>query len=478
MRRPALLLLAFALVVAGVMASCSFTTAGNFAECRNDVDCGSATACSHGYCLPLPPGCVRQEAGGARHEFEQAARIPVVALLPIDALSGIDESEVQSVNAMRLAISEANDQLDPSRGLFGLFVCDTDEARTDAGGGITAQTSWFIKNLQVPAFIVSSSGPLKEVAEDPVRIEAGTFVISPNATVPSLSTIFATGDRNPWRIAPPDTDQVRVLMRQITQDFPDAGGVRIAVLHQTGYYGEGFAPPLFDALNAQGYTATLHPYPKGDVEKRNKAVVDVGNLEPRATVSIGNPSDLVPIIERSRAFPVLTRDGGHRWYLTDGVKDPAIITPTTIGDLDRAYGTAPAQGAGAAYGTFVQGFRTRYGIDPGSFSYLSHSYDATWVVMLAVENAIGKGAFAPEKITGPRLVEAMAKLALSSGPPTLLRPTSWTDLNRNMAENVATNIEGTSGPLDFNLDSGFAGSPYELWQVSDGGIHVVRLINP
>ena len=55
------------LIALGVLASCSFTTAGSFKECNSDSDCGSATACSKGYCLTLPEGCKREEAGGKIH---------------------------------------------------------------------------------------------------------------------------------------------------------------------------------------------------------------------------------------------------------------------------------------------------------------------------------------------------------------------------------------------------------------------------
>ena len=61
------------------LASCSFTTAGNFKECTSDVDCGSLSACSQGYCLTLPSGCVREEAGGTVKAFSTADRIPVAA---------------------------------------------------------------------------------------------------------------------------------------------------------------------------------------------------------------------------------------------------------------------------------------------------------------------------------------------------------------------------------------------------------------
>jgi len=44
---------------------------------------------------------------------------------------------------------------------------------------------------------------------------------------------------------------------------------------------------------------------------------------------------------------------------------------------------------------------------------------------------------------------------------------------------TATNVDGASGPLDFDSDAGFPSSPIELWQVqADGTFTTVRNVNP
>ncbi len=459
----------------GALASCSFTTAGNFVECKNDVDCGNATACARGYCLPLPPGCRREEAGGMKRAFEEANRIPLVALLPINAVTPgeLDDSEVQSINAIKLAISEANDRLAKDRGLFGLFVCDTDSAID--GGGLERQGEWFITNLQAPALIVSSSGPTERMAQNEVRRDAGTFIISPNSTSPNLTTAFLR-DGNVWRVPPPDTRQAAVMVDLLVRDFRDAG-TRIDILHATGTYGDGFAYPLADQLSDAGFTTNRRSFVGADMTTWGGAVTSVNNDEPAATVLIGNTSYAVAMIERAKSFPKLTRAMGHRWYLTDSMKEQALITPVTITELDQSLGTAPSQGAGSAYATFRNSYTTRYTTDPNATNYLSHSYDATWLVMLAAQYAMGTPPVL-SKVTGPRLGEGMAKLALSTGPATPLRADNWSDLALALGNGVATNVEGASGPLDFNLDAGAPAAPYEVWQVSDGGIRVLRQVNP
>lgn len=472
MHRPLLVLALLALGVFG-FASCSFTTAGNFKECSNDVDCGSASACSSGYCLPLPTGCRREEAGGTRRAFEETNRIPLVVLFPFTTASGsTDDSEVQSLNAIKLALSEGNDRLSTERGFFGLFVCNT--GAPDAS--IEVQGPWFIDNLKAPAMFVSSSGRMQTMALNSTRKDAGTLLISPNATNPELTTLYRN-DGNLWRISPPDDYQAEVMSKLVSMDL-DAGA-RVAILAPTSPYGQGFGAPLKDSLVARGYTAQLFPFSEDDEQTptRETAVNGVLNLMPHATVVIGYPPDAVFIVERAKLFPQLTRAQGHRWYLTDSGKDPASITATTRSEFEGALGTAPAQGAGLAYPTFRDVFSARYGVDPGTTNYVSHSYDAAWLVMLAAQFAEGMPPDS-KRLTGPKLAEGMAKMSLSSGPPTQLRADKWAELANGLSMGTATNVEGASGPLDLNLDAGFAMSPYEVWQVVDGGIRVVRTTTP
>ena len=458
------------------LGSCSFTTAGNFEECKRDIDCGSATACSQGFCLTLPVGCRREEAGGTVKAFEKADRIAIAALLPLTDVKagGIDDSEVQGLNAMRLAVSEVNDRNGLKNRSFGLFVCDTqrDPAIT------TTQTQWMVQNLLVPAFLTSGSGQTQTVAKNPVRLDAGTMIISATATSPTLVSTYQH-EGNVWRVPPPDTLQARALANILKADFPDAGATRIDVVYEDTDYGAGFANPMADDLLALGFTSTRRPFKPGDANAQTTVINGLANDSPRATVLIAFPSDVRDLVARAKNFPVLSRASGFRWYLTDASKDPAVLAledggvAPTLYELDQAIGTAPAQGAGGAFSAFRDSFRTRYGIDPNSFSYTSHSYDAMWLVMLASASAQNTGS-----LSGPKLGAGMTKISALSQQPIPLRADSWTEASNNLAQGLSINAEGASGALDFDYDAGVPSAPYEVWQVSDGGIRVLRLTNP
>jgi branched-chain amino acid transport system substrate-binding protein len=454
--------------------ACSFTTAGNFEECKTDLDCGTVGACSQGFCLPLPADCRREEAGGRVKAFETPDRIPLVALLPLSERGQADDTEVQGLNAMKLAISEANDRQGVRNKSFGLFVCNTQRDRNIAA----KQGAWFIENLRVPAVLTSGTGDTKGVASDPTRLDAGTFIMATSATGTDLTSVFRTNG-SVWRVPPSDLQQARVLRKLVQTAYPDAGGVRVDVMYVDDDYGSGLGNALTDELLASGYVSERRPLVVDDIGKIGPVVTNLANASPRATVVVALPPYVREIINRARVFRELTRDGGHQWFLADGAKDPAVLrnedggVASTLVELDQALGTAPAQGAGGAFAAFRDSFRTRYGIDPNSFSYTGHNYDATWLVMLATAAATGTGT-----VDGPALTSSMGKLSTLTQPPVLLRADSWTQASNDLLQGLSLNVEGASGALDFDGDAGVPSAPYEVWQVSDGGIRVLRLVNP
>jgi branched-chain amino acid transport system substrate-binding protein len=252
----------------------------------------------------------------------------------------------------------------------------------------------------------------------------------------------------------------------------------ISIIHTSSVYGRGFANPLSDELVRRGFLAPVHPFDADDVAKRTAALRAAENAQPRATVIIANTANAVELVKEARtSMPLLTRDAGHRWYLTDSMKEQTLITPDTAGELEGSVGTAPAQGAGSGYSVFREAYRTRFGTDPDTTNYTSHSYDATWLVMLATQYALGN-AMTLGAVTGPRLGEGMTRFALSTGPSIPLRSDKWSELADNLARGTPTNVEGASGPLDFSVDAGAPGAPYEIWKVTDGGIRVLRQVWP
>ncbi|GMU59673.1 MAG: hypothetical protein AMXMBFR34_14360 [Myxococcaceae bacterium] len=463
------LLLALGAGLAGG-AACSFTTASGFTECSTDVDCGPGFACVKRFCLPLPDGC-RRHAG----VFNTTNRVPLVSVQPLtlsadDGGTTTDESELQGLNAMTLAVEEAN-KFDGLKGrAFGLFFCDT----FDDNSRGAAQAGWMVKNVGTPAILTSGSGLTTNVANEPDRKAAQAFIMSPTATSASLLALFRD-DGNVWRVAPDDSQQAAVLAGEVAQATAGNVNLKVVVAYEDSVYGSAFEPALRDELSRRGRLPVGIPFTRGlDRSATTTLLNRVENESPVATILIAFRPDVVSIVSDGATRPKLQRANGHRWFLSDAAKDPGIVTPQTAVELEAALGTAPAQGAGAAFGSFSDAFFTRFGVRPDTYSFTSHSYDAAWLTMGAAAWATQQGG----GITGARMREGMGRVSQTSLPPLRLLASNWTELSTSLSSGTSVNVEGSSGALDYNLDAGTPSSPYEVWQVLDGGISTVRLVTP
>jgi branched-chain amino acid transport system substrate-binding protein len=445
---------------------------GGFEECSTDSQCGASRVCLEKYCLPLPPQC-RREVGG----FDRPDSIRIAALLPLsEGLDGgaIDASEVAGLNAIDLAIEDVNGSSGVGNRLFSLYVCNTGRLSSV----IREQTSWMVQQLGVPAIITSGSGQTAAATEVPARTDAGTLIISATATSPELIGLFQRNG-TPWRVAPPDSLQVPVMARLLTQQPDYAGSHGYAVLYENSPYGRGIASGLRERLQALGRRSEISEYSSPiDVarfsnELQSFHAADAGAT--RTTIFVGFPVDLVPFVSAARTNPLLSLSSGHRWFFSDSAKDSTIINPQTFSQLVGALGTTPAQGAGTAYQDFRSRYRTRYQLDPNDYSFTGHSYDAAMLVMLsAAWAARDNGA-----ITGVRMSEALLRVSAPAGTTYRLGPTTWRDASAALGQARSINLEGASGTLDFSADAGAPSAPYEIWQISDGGTFTtLRTENP
>ncbi len=446
-----------------LLGSCSFTTASGFDECQADAECSASSVCVQHYCLPMPDGCERTEGA-----FSKGDRIALAAIAPLTtADGGVVERETYRLNALRLALLEANQFGGLKNSPFALVTCNA--TRDDAE--VQSFTSWLVTNLQVPAIIVSGSGRVRAASAEPTRLDAGTFIISANATSASLVGVFAR-DGNVWRVAPPDTLQAKVL-RGLVSDAGVPRGSTVSLVNENSDYGSGLQLALNDELTAAGFTVKASPYaPPLDSAKVAAVVASLDTNAPAATIVIGFPADVVQIISLAATHPNLQSANGHKWFFTDSAKDPAILTPATSAELFGLIGTTPAQGVGTAFRTFRDSFSTRYGVDPSAYSFTAHNYDAMWLTLASAAFSLHGGP-----LTGPGMRQGMLQVSASSTALPLVGA-KWSDLSAAMLAGMAVNVDGSSGDLVFDPDAGAPSSPYEVWTVRDAGITTLRLVSP
>lgn len=437
-----------------VLASCSFTTATGFEECMSDSDCSKASACLSRYCIKLPDGCTRV-AG----DFKDDDRIPFAAVLPLttDSSGARDESEYAGLNAFTQALDEMNQRMGANGRNFALHVCDTQRDETRASD----QAKWMAEQLKVPVVLSSGSGQTINISF--ATREFGTLVMSATATSPELISEFVSSGALLWRTAPPDTLQSRVLANLLLNDAAYQAATTIGIIYVNDPYGQGLEAELADRLRRAGRTVIAAPFTSGmDV---TQAVSTVANGPAQATVLIAVTSDAKRVLSTAFLRAPLKKAAGHRWAFADASKDLDLLTvPGAITELAGALGTAPAQGAGAAFPTFRDAYRTQFGIDPSNYSFTSHSYDAMYLLGLAASYA----SASDRTLSGRTMADAFG--LFSSGAAYTLEPRSFSDARRFITQGTSINVEGSSGKLDFIPDAGAPLSLMEVWRVEgDGG---------
>ena len=461
----------------GLLASCSFITATGFNECNADADCGASRVCLQSFCIPLPERCSKAEGA-----FDQPDRIPLVALLPLTETpdgGAQDDSELMGLNAMKLAVSEANDHEGIKSRRFALFFCNTGRDR----GVLVSQLDWFINELHVPAVLTSGSSQTIAAASDPYRVDAGTMIMSATSTSPELITYYQV-DHAVWRTAPPDTQQAIIIARLFASDPAYSSARRVTVVYDDSAYGQGLSAAIRQELTAipapRGPITTVtipftSPTDPASLNASGGLVSKLLLSGPNATVLVAFPPDVSNIVSAAATKFSLTRAGGHRWMLTDAAKDPVILSGPASSELLDSLGTAPAQGAGAGYPNFHDRFFTRYNVSPDTYSFCSHSYDAMYLVMLACAWKWQGTADLPASL----LNEGMAHVSTQSATPVwVLGPNNWPGARAPLINGQDINVEGASGKLDYDLDAGAPASPYEVWRITDGGFVTTQVLTP
>ncbi|MBL8917856.1 MAG: ABC transporter substrate-binding protein [Myxococcaceae bacterium] len=452
-------------------AACSLINGSGFEECTTDLQCGASRVCVQRYCIPMPAQC-RREVGA----FDAVNPIRIAALLPLsEGLDGgiVDASEVAGLNAMGLAIEDGNAGGGVNPRLFALYVCNTGRLKDV----LSSQVDWAVRQLDAPAILTSGSSQTAAAADTLRALDAGTLIVSATSTSEELIGIYQrTGAV--FRVAPPDTLQVPVMARTLASEPDYSAATTLAVLYEDSNYALGIASALRNQLVSMGKTADIKRYTKPvNAQAVISSLTEVhgATVRPKVTIFVGFPSELLPILQATRATQAFSYLGGNRWFFSDSSKDTSIITPETLSQLVGAIGTTPAQGAGIVYADFRSRYRDRFRIDPNDFSFTSHSYDAAYLVMLSAAYALRDNGQA----TGPRMREALTKVSSASGTTFRLSPMAWRDASAALMAGRSINVEGTSGSLDFDLDAGAPPSPYEVWQVTDGGTFTtLRLVNP
>ncbi len=378
------------------------------------------------------------------------------ALLEVTTPEGaVDEYSAGYIRAMRLAIEELNDGRDIGGRRVRLRVCDTHADWAIGGGQISRDlATWLIDEAGVEAIIADASTETQTIQS--VTVARSKLLMAISATSEDLT--WLADDGLVWRVAPSDVYQGIVLAHMASQTV--AASDTIAVVAVKSPYGDGLAASISMAL---GKRAAVHTF-DADGGGIDAAVAGAAADNAAAVIVVASVGATAEIVNQRAKHAELS---GAALFLADGACDGSLMDqPLDTGvSLVGARCTRPGQPPTATYNSFAERFSKAYGADPAETAYAQHAFDVVYCIALAHAWALGSGG--DGNVSGKAIAEGLKHL--SAGEPYPFMPNRITAMVGSLLKGEDINVDGASGPLNFNPETGEAPSGYETQKVDAAG---------
>ena len=438
-------------------AECTTRNGGQPAICRKDNQTCEAL---------LSPECVKI--------YGDPSNDDAIVLGGLFTLSGVNTSSgTARMQSIELAMDDFKQAVVGLPGGSGgkprplvLVECDDASDNTQA----TNAANHLIE-VGVPAIIGPGGSGIVTAVVQNATIPAGVFVITPSATSTSLSGL----DELLWRTAPSDTvqaiamqDQVGAIETLFKAQNPTFTKVKLSITYQNNTYGTGLFGALTanlllngvavtDASNAGFFTPLQYDATALDPSAAAAQVVtDKDNL----VVGIGTTEIITKFLT-----PIETNWPGATprplYLFSDAGEKPEALTAVTGNDAlrQRIRGTVPGTN-NTLFGAFNIQYQGKYGALANVFG-MAGAYDSLYLVAYAIVS------LGTQPITGANIAAGMSKMIGGTKSP--VGAGNIQSAFQVLESGNAIDIDGASGPLDFDLAKHEALSDITVWCISTDG---------
>ena len=388
-------------------------------------------------------------------------------------LTGVNQSSgVSRMNSIELAMDDFTQTVVGVPGGSGgkprpLVLVECDD-QSDNGHATDAANH--LIEIGVPAIIGPGGSGLVTAVIQNATIPAGVLVISPSATSTSLSGINELF----WRTAPSDTVQAIALQDQVgalESKYKTDNGVakvKLAVAYQDNAYGTGLEGALTSGLTLNGLALT----DTGNVGYFSPLQYSASTLDPStAAAQVVTDADNVVVgigtteIVTKFFTPIESNWVGATprplYLFSDAGEKPELLTAVTGNDTLRARvrGTVPGTN-NPLFGAFSIQYQGKYNATPNVFG-MAGAYDSLYLLAYDIV------ALGTQPITGANLASAMAKTV--GGQKSPVGASNIKTAFQVLESGNAIDLDGASGPLDFDLNAHEAKSDITVWCISKNG---------
>lgn len=449
------------------LAGCSFgrnpTPCDDAATCREAFGLGSVCG-DEGLCLEPspPPRCAQTDPPDVFARPTNYAHHHVIGSL-FDVST--DEPQVRSV---QLAVGQVND-LDGLDGVGFVTVSCTYEENSEIDDldptAATVELMTYFTEVLGASAVVGPSSSDRSIDAYSVAEPNDAVVISPSATSPTLTTIDGDihTDEAPglfWRTAPPDDLQAATMV----WDVESRGVTNVAVVAQESSY----ATALADAFTT-GFSGTAVRFSFDNPTTLGEAITDAGNAGVQEVVFLS--SEVVDIVSFFEAVAVSSDFNGAdpvEVFLADAGADPFLLANTAELDgvvYDRVRGTRPKVPEGDVFEQFQTAFASRFGDDPADAVYAAYTYDAAWLAIYGH----AWSTYQEGGVSGLGIARGLRRVSDPIGGILPVRPGSWEVVVEKFQAGTSLDLDGASGPLDFDPVTGETSAAIEVWVIDAAG---------
>lgn len=441
-------------------------------DCPENQHCNELNICQKSSDLFAPP--CEMSAG----PIDDDDAFIVGVLLPLTG----DEAGfgLPLFDAITLAVGDFNTVDGVDGRPVAVLACDT-EGQND----LALQGAEHLADTGVEAVIGPDySDQTIEVATE-VTVDAQMALVSPSATAAEISEL--DDDGLVWRTTASDAVQGRALGELVAyllderphyaltqpSQIPDEPAV--AILHRgNDPYAGGLTDQVVaelpdeivddeDRFELAGYANVA----AGEDENYESVIASVTGAVERD----GFGPDVVVIAGSAEAwdlaemFEILADDNFANspvYVFADAARNLERSEQAPESLQQRVWGTAPRNVADIDYQPYTH-FQLRYqqqfGEDPADFQFVPHAFDAMYV--------LGLGA-AAAGVEGPAIADGMTRL--SDGNTYEPSSLELEDAFEELSDGGSIDLQGASGPLNFDENGDPAPTPTALWCFEDDGL--------
>lgn len=413
--------------------------------CADNTECADGELCIDSACVTIASEDCEQVVIGTE------ARAPKTVVLGAVLSKSPPYTNIglPLEKAIRLAVKEFNNAGGlPDGSRVVLVSCDDAGSTTRAQRGATHLAA----NLKAPGIIGPVlSTPFIDVVTNVARPN-GTFVISPTASAPEITTL--PDDDLAWRTFPSDVIQANAVADRI-RELQAISSRRVTVFYKDDAYGNGLfnqlsskLPTIVGSNNVQ-YLKYADPATFGFDPTQISA--EFGRVIGQAAINPGNLLLIMGTTEGvSLALGYYQNVAPVETLFTHGAAADLPTIPSTneaLQPLARALG--PNIFHPVNYPTYLTRFSVEYPNEP-PITISTLTYDATVVALLGMS-----GIETGQPITGAGIAAAMAKIVDKEGTVVSYEnPTFFAEGRNALAGGATIDYVGVSGDLDFDVTTG------------------------